>query len=202
MIGSNTRMVIAFTGKKGVGKDTAAKFVLEQCGFRRRGYRITSFASHLKQALNVIFDWDDSYWLSSRKEIIDPRWGISPRQAAQHIGTDWAQFALAESFPLFKTTTGRFLWVRRTVAEHDNILVSDLRFLHEAAAVRERNGVIIKIERRSIKNGHDATGDHLSETEVDEIIPDYTILNNNSLLNFYVSLSSVVQRLQKERNVK
>jgi dephospho-CoA kinase len=65
-------MHIAFAGKAGSGKDTAAKYLIE-----RYGYRKVSFAEPIKRICKELFDWPED----------DPRW----REAYQKFGTDFAR---------------------------------------------------------------------------------------------------------------
>lgn len=66
------RFNIAFAGRAGSGKDTAANYLIE-----RYGYRKISFAEPVKRICKGIFDWPDD----------DPRW----REAYQRFGTDFGR---------------------------------------------------------------------------------------------------------------
>ena len=179
-------MLIAICGKKRTGKDTVADYIQEFWGFQKR-----SFAQPIKKALEIIFDWPEEIWHSDElKEEVDPRWGISPRQAAQHIGTEWGQYYLGQSFPLFHDTMGRNLWVARALFDIDNedVVVSDLRFPHEAEAIRDRGGFIIKIHRNlKYEDGH------LSEIGVDIIDADFEIDNDKTKLHLLGIVDSVME---------
>ena len=50
----------------------------------------------------------------------------------------------------------------------------DCRFQNEAYAIREQGGIIIRLERTDMIH----TDTHQSETEMDSIIPDFTITCN------------------------
>jgi len=179
-------MLIAICGKKRTGKDTVADYIQEFWGFQKR-----SFAKPIKKALEIIFDWPEEIWHSDElKEEVDPRWGISPRQAAQHMGTEWGQYHLGQSFPLFHDTMGRKLWVARALFDIDNedVVVSDLRFLHEAEAIRDRGGFIIKIHRNlKYEDGH------LSEIGVNIIDADFEIDNDKTELHLLGIVDSVME---------
>lgn len=171
-------MIIAITGKKRAGKTTAARFLVESHGFREY-----AFAEPMKIALMVIFDWDHRHVYGDLKEELDPRWGISPRQALQHIGTEWGQFRLSEAFPEFGHVTDRRLWVRRFGIIHDRAthcsrwVISDLRFPHELEELRRIDDtVVIKV----VRPGFESIDTHASE-QIDEIEPDYTILNDGTI---------------------
>ena len=87
-------MIVGVSGLKRSGKDTVAELLVKEYGFERY-----SFADPIKEAMSIVFDWDDRYLYGELKEIIDPRWGISPRQVFQHFGTEYAQHILPEVFP-------------------------------------------------------------------------------------------------------
>ena len=49
-----------------------------------------------------------------KKEIVDPRWNISPRQAFQSIGTDYAQYSIYKSLPeLESKIPKKTFWVEK-----------------------------------------------------------------------------------------
>ena len=63
-------------------------------------------------------------------------------------------------------------WEERYCQAHpDPVVVDDCRFLNEVDAIRRYGGTIIRIVRTDIKSG----GQHVSETEQDSIVTDYTI---------------------------
>jgi hypothetical protein len=173
-------MIIGIAGKKGTGKDTAAEYISKTFNLKK-----VSFAGPIKAALNIIFDWTDDVWKQDKKELIDNRWGISPRQAAQHLGTEWAQFGLSDSFSQYAYTTGRKLWVRRVLT--DNIVISDVRFPHEAEAIWEYGGITIKLERNT-----DTVDLHPSEVEIDDIPNQFVITNNETVEVLYERLYAIV----------
>lgn len=53
-----------------------------------------------------------------------------------------------------------------------NVVCDDVRFHNEAKAVRDMNGIVVRIVRSDITD----TGTHKSETEMAEIVPDFTIV--------------------------
>lgn len=181
-------MIIGVGGKKQSGKDTVAGYIASRYGYQRQ-----LFAEPIKSALEVIFDWDADVWDSEeRKVTIDPRWGVTPREMAQHLGTEWGQFALSKDFPRFQETCGRNLWVKRAmvdIASFDNVVFSDLRFVHEAQAVWDMDGIVMIVSGRS-----DHINDpHPSEKEIENIDPDVLIYNNSSLEDLYNRVDEVMR---------
>lgn len=182
-------LIIGITGKKGSGKDTLADVICSE-----RKYLATekiSLAFDLKRVAQSLWDLDFLQCHDPvRKEEIDPRWGLSPREIMQRFGTEVARSIHPDT------------WVRRTIAtmvEHysfrdpfahvrpDVFLIPDVRFLNEVAALREfaENSrsegkkvttVIVRIERPSLIS----TDPHISEQEMDNIEPEFTIINDGS----------------------
>lgn len=178
-------MIIAITGKKGHGKSTVANTIASRFGFDTY-----AFADPIKEIVQIIFDWTDAHTDGALKEVIDPRWGVSPRQIMQDIGTDWGQHHLCETFPLFKEVVGRQLWVRRFEAFYEretalyqrtglryNVAVSDLRFHHEEKGVHGLGGLVIKV----VRPGMDDNDEHESERLIDRIRCDNMIVNDGSM---------------------
>jgi len=181
-------MIIGITGYKGVGKDVAAQV------FTNMGFVHYKFANALKQALKILFLWDDQYIEGPLKETIDERWGISPRQAMQFFGTEIGRELLPKTFPLFKEKNGDNYWVRyfkywreQFKYQEVNIVVSDVRFPNEVDSIREMGGVILRISRPSVINNDP----HVSEKFIKQIDPEYEIANMHSLEEFIQQVKCV-----------
>lgn len=68
----------------------------------------------------------------------------------------------------------RQCWASRMPTDRP-VIIDDVRFVNEAAAIRSVGGIIIRVERPGL-----TPMDHLSETEQAHITPDYTVANNRS----------------------
>ena len=183
-------MIIGIVGKKGSGKDTVADFICDKYNFKK-----ISFADPIKEALKIIFGWNDSYLYTEKKNIVDDNYGVSPRKAMQTLGTDWGQTILCDAGEDFLKTTGRNLWVKRTlknISIFDNIIISDVRFLHEAEAIEKEGGFLIKITRELA-----SFDSHKSEAEVDKIKNCVEIFNNYDLNTLFKNIDKVYSSLFK-----
>ena len=167
-------MVIGITGHARNGKDVIADILINDFHFEKR-----SFAKPLKDACKIIFDWTEEHVNGKLKEVEDQRWGITPRLAMQLIGTDFAQECLCKNSLSFARTTGRSLWVKRCLIdiEGKNIVIPDVRFLHEAQAIKDIGGKIIRV----VRPGFEGTSNHASETEMAQIQEDERIINDQGL---------------------
>lgn len=186
-------MIIAFTGKKRTGKDTCVAYLREQ--YPNMKFTRYGFADPIKRICADVFGWGERELYGDLKEIIDEFWGISPREAMQVIGTELFQFALMESSPGFAESTGRTIWVKRFINKvrkgGGNWLISDLRFPHEIRTIRDMlpNERVILV--RLNKNG--TAGDaHASETEMENILPEYEVRNDGTFAELYLKLDEII----------
>jgi hypothetical protein len=186
-------MIIGICGHAGSGKDTVANYISQGWNF----YHI-SFASPLKEACRVIFDWTSDHTDGKLKEIVDERWGISPRQAMQLIGTEFGQKILCDNCEMFKNKTGRSLWVKRALdgVDNRNVVISDVRFQHELDYIHSMNGVVIKIERETNNNSK-----HESENGIDNLNCDYEISNNDTMSMLYFIVNETMKHIITKYNV-
>jgi hypothetical protein len=178
-------MIIAIGGKKRSGKDTIANYIIENYD----GFDKYSLAKPMKDVMGEIFDWGNDHLYGDLKEVVDPRWGISPRQALQNFGTEWGQYGLSESFPEFKRVTGRNLWINKFLIwykAHDalkNVVIPDLRFYHEYEKLREHGNMtgepvfFIRV-LRDLENKVDG---HESEQQANLRFCDVTIVNDGTI---------------------
>lgn len=168
-------VLIGLVGRKQVGKDTAADYLCRHYGFIKY-----AFAQPLKQMCQQLFFLsDDQLSDNTLKEAIDPRWGRSPRQILQVVGTDmfrnhWDVNFWVDHFGV---------WVRQQEGAH--IVVSDVRFQNEADAIKDRGGLLIQIKR-----GSAGTGDgHASETQNIKGV-DRVIVNDGDLSKLYTQIDA------------
>ena len=80
-------VVLGLHGVVGSGKSEASSFLTQKLPFK-----VYSFATPIKEACKRLFFFTDEQ-MSDRilKEQIDPRWGISPRDAFRLIGHGFRQ---------------------------------------------------------------------------------------------------------------
>jgi hypothetical protein len=89
-------MLVGITGFMLSGKDSVADFIISKT-HEDMVFKKYSFAKPLKETAMVLFGWsEEQVYDQDLKSIVDPVWGISPRQALQYLGTD----VMREFFPL------------------------------------------------------------------------------------------------------
>jgi hypothetical protein len=171
--------VIAFTGKKRSGKTSLVNAFMEFV--REQGHSAVKVG--FKQALLEKIKTDFPDYLKAEAELlamdIDKLLEEKPRtirQLLQNYGTD-----------LHRKDDPNY-WVKKWTYfiqryDTDFIFVDDLRFMNEAAAVKNLGGVVIRIIRPSI--GDEDT--HQSETEMDLIPADFEITEEDLNLAIHQS---------------
>ena len=168
--------LIGLVGRAGTGKDTV-RTILEQYA----GYRGLAFADPIRamlfamlEPIGISRDWAT---VPALKETPIPGVGLSYRRLAQSLGTEWGR------------TLDPDLWTRMAgeamaatlLATDDQadvyFVISDVRFASEAQWVRNRGGVLWRIERPDAQAVHA----HVSETQVHGFDVHATITNTGTL---------------------
>ncbi len=169
--------IVGISGKMGAGKDTLANWVSER--LKEEGELepvVLSFASPLKKACCAFFSWDEIVFNDrTLKEKTDPFWGISPRQAAQLLGTEGFRHLFGDDIHIRA--------MEKTIDSLPNldrklILIPDIRFDNEADFVRSKKGVIIHLKSSDQHNLNDATKAHASESGIREENGDVYLYND------------------------
>ena len=133
-------MLIGLSGKKRVGKDTLGHYLELAYGFRRVG-----FADEIKRIATKELGWDGKKDIRGRKLLQD--FGMVIQAYEQ---TYWVHKAFKTIERLEKKGT-------------KNVAITDLRFAHEAEAIRGRGGYVIRIHCPELP----ATDQHVSEIALD-----------------------------------
>ena len=132
--------LIGLTGRAGSGKTTAARALCDQHGFVE-----VAFADPLRAGLKAMFGLHDIQLTDPelKQHPIDWLAGMTPRRLMQTLGTEWGQHCIS-----------RDVWIRaaqRRIAhllslpDHwhiAGIVVSDVRYPHQAAWLREEGGTV------------------------------------------------------------
>jgi hypothetical protein len=210
-------MIVGITGRIGSGKDTIADYLITFHGFRK-----LSFASSLKDAVAAIFGWDrvmlEGATQASRewREQVDPWWAerlgmpnLTPRWVLQYWGTE-----------VCRQNFHNDIWVaslennlRQT---KDNLVITDCRFPNELDAIKNANGITIRVERGRKPSWYETAlefqkgvrhfgwamardrlekgGIHASEYSSVGLDYDFVIDNNGTIEQLHDKIKSVVNR--------
>lgn len=166
--------VVAFTGLKQSGKDTAAEqFKLMHLPARTKQI---NFADALKQEVAAACGVTIAY-INEHKDCF--------RLILQGWGTDFRRRLHGDSYWILK-------WIKAVSALPEPLpsylLCSDVRFLNEADVVRQLSGTIIRVVRPVI-----VSDGHASEVEQESIIADYTIMNDGSIEDLRTKLKQITK---------
>jgi hypothetical protein len=196
--------IFLICGRKRTGKDTVASYLKFKYGVQHM-----YLSQPMKDACRIIFNFTEEQLYGNDKEVIDDRYGISARQALQHIGTEWAQFGLMKDFPEFNKKVGRGLWVKNLLIRYDDlcfknkrtvsIAVSDVRFPQEVQMIEkycsDNKDKCYKIHITRDTGLPEDT--HASEKEQDQIKDfDFTLGNSGTLKELYDNIDKIVEGLK------
>lgn len=185
-----TPTLIGLTGLAGSGKDTV-RAMLEQ-----RGFCGLAFADPIRNMIRDLFNSNgiSNEYMDDRalKEVAIPGLGVSYRHLAQTLGTEWGRHAVGADFWLRIAETYMADITTQTF-EPPLFVLSDVRFQNEAAWVRERGGVIWRVERPGIP----AVRDHASEANVALIRADAVVHNAGSLELLEVLVSGLLGEFEE-----
>lgn len=209
-------MLIGISGKKQCGKDTVGKIIRALVEYSRYAksfenidihelvktyivkgnrtmddtadVRLHLFAEPLKRALGAIFHYG---WEAFQLEEIKAK--ISP--ISKPTG---GFYTFRELLQLFGTEVGRVIsqnvWVDvlfQDYTPNEDWVITDVRFPNEAEAVKNRDGILIRVNR-SI----DFTDNHVSEVALDSYSGFDYIINNDGDLD--ILINNVADILENE----
>ena len=197
-------MLIGLIGKKQTGKDTVADHLV-----RKYGYQRYSLADPMKVACRNIFLMSDEQLWGDQKEEVDLRYNTTPRKILQVIGTELFQYDIYNHIPEMKGgVPPRELWINRfklwynrlidpnckVIQRHAfDVVVSDVRFPHEAKVIKELGGMLVKVLRPSENSVIDG---HASEQEMDGIEFDYLIINDETIRELHMKIDKLTGDLR------
>lgn len=181
-------MIIGVGYKARSGKDTIASYLVNNYGFVQE-----SFAEPLKEKIGRdICGFSSKQLYGELKEVVDPRYNMTPRQMLQKIGTDAMRDVVHIDF-----------WVipmRRKLEEHirngRSVVVSDCRQLNEAQMIKNLGGMLWRVDRE--KADQISSPKHKSETELIEYTDwDYLIDNNGGIEQLYEGVETIMSMERK-----
>jgi len=195
---SQNPLLIGLTGFAGHGKTTVANM------FKVYGFQEYALASPLKWACMEIFGLtEEQCFDDEQKKVIDPYWDVSSREILQKVGTELFRDRLHEAIPNLNLGTSNIIWVRnmerhvnkaRDANPNARIVISDVRNIDEAKAIKRLGGYIIRVQNPRIQMG-DAFRLHASEQMVDKIRFEGMICNDGSLLDLFHNVDYFVNAL-------
>jgi hypothetical protein len=208
--------IIGINGYSGSGKDTVGAIIqyifahheeplalpvedmvvdMEEHGWfleEQSGWEIMKFAGKLKDIAEHltgihIDKFEDQEF---KKTNLGPEWSMhgmpmTVREFLQKLGTDGLRNGLHDN-----------VWVNALMADYQqdedgdfpNWIVTDTRFVNEAKAIKDRGGIIIRVERPGVK----PINNHLSEIGLDDWNFDYKIANASDIFALAETVRSIL----------
>ena len=242
-------MIIAISGRIGSGKDTVGKIIQHLTSewadeeFQdtdmldvRSNWKIKKFAGKLKQIASILTgipaeNFEDQEF---KKLDMSPEWGMTYREFFQNLGTEamrdglhanvWMNALFADYKEEFISGgIGNFHDPRPSYKSigFPNWIITDMRFLNELEAVKDRGGISIRVNRypkmlssatspdnikdipfninnpihKNLWEGECAR-QHSSETALDDAEFDYVIDNNGTIEDFIEKVRELLIKLK------
>lgn len=196
------RYIVLFCGHIGSGKDTAAKYFIENHGFSQSKmsgdlHRTGS----LKRTVFEIFDLDlerieDREYRETPHENLG---GATPRKALQYFGHQTRSFY-------------RDVWVNNTIKHirslgNDSIVISDIRYLNEYEAIKKMENEKTKVRLVNVHNPRLDMSLEVYNDPSEEQIPvinqkaDIILRNDGTLEELNELLEDVYKRVTAEEEL-
>lgn len=160
--------LIGISGKIGSGKDEVVRIVNE---ITSNAYQVKRFSGKLKQIVELMtgVPADQMNRQDVKTMSLGPEWDyMTVRDLLIRIGTEG-----------MRDRVHKDAWVNALFNDYDDRkywIVPDTRFPNEFNAIRNRGGIVVRIERPGVKcNGHE------SETAIDGFDFDYVLKNDGTL---------------------
>lgn len=202
----STRIVLALSGWKGSGKDTAADYLVREHGFIR-----ASFADSLKemvaQQYNIPLNWMHDPTLKEVPVREYPVISGDPfaEQIHQMLGAElksgyWTPRALCILEGSVKRSVHSNYWVRTIINRitddsTGNYVISDMRYTTEADTLKFilPDAVTVRVVRRDDVDTQDP-----SERNLDSYRFQYRLDNRGSLESLHNNVDDLIEQLQRE----
>lgn len=187
-------VLVGITGRAGVGKTTAARYLSARYDFEP-----IAFADSLKDVLALLLaprgvDHAVLHEPGLKHQALPGCHHTTARHLMQSLG-DWGR-GIDASF-----------WVRQLEVEafgaggdspvHDRLLVTDVRFPNEAAWVQRRGGVLLRITRQDAPR----LAGHISESWTDSLSVSASIPNDGSIGGLHTQLDQIMAMLDVPERV-
>lgn len=188
--------LIGISGKAGVGKNLVASFLQEI----DQSFEQKAFAAKLKRICSIltgepIQNFEDQEF---KKEIMPEEWWYrngypddkpTYRQFLQEVGTDALRDVIHPNIwvnALFAD------WKGPKMSEYhpSKWIITDVRFPNEYQAIKDRGGIVIRVERPGIE-----LMDHYSETALDNQHFDYVIYNDGSVPDLFSQVLTFYEKI-------
>lgn len=174
--------LIGISGKKRSGKDTFYNVLFQCCP----QYECKKFADNLKEICSILTGKPISYFYNHYYyDTKLEEWGLNIREIQQKVGTE-----------IFRNNFDKDVWIKSLFSEYSPAfskwVITDVRFPNEAEAIKNKGGILIRINRPELANDDK----HDSETSLDDYQDwDYVITNDGTLDEYGEKIIEIVKAL-------
>lgn len=204
-------LVLGLSGRAGAGKDTCADILCAAFSF----YRM-AFADAVREEIVDAFGIDPALFKRDTKErkaialavgrcadgefiqlMADAGECITSARSPREIMRWWGTEYRRKQCPTYWTDRAAEKIDSAFARGYRRIVMTDVRFANEASFVRAYEGEVWRIHRNTADAQH---ADHRSETEVDQISPDASIDNNDTVVRLAaLSVRTLLDRIDTVR---
>ena len=182
--------ILGISGHAQAGKDTIADYLVKNYGYTKM-----SFAKYLKEMVNDLFDLNDNIY---KKDYLK-KWGMTKRELLQIVGTKMREIHLnVWVYKLFGIIGQELLFGSKRF-----FVISDVRYPNEIAAIKEKDGSLIRVIRTGYKSplsleeqSHpsETALDNISDSEFDLVIK----AKSNNIKKIYKEIDNFMEKICTE----
>jgi hypothetical protein len=211
-------MIIGINGYSGSGKDTVGTIIQYlNCKEPQTSIeKICANYSEYEYWLDEQSDWEIRKFAGKLKDIAEHLTGIhidkfeDQEFKKTNLGPEW-DYQIDEFNTPTKMTVRDFLqklgtdamrmglhdnvWVNALMADYDeelNWIITDVRFENEAQAIKDRDGIIIRVDRPGVS----PINDHPSEIGLDDWKFDYRIANVSDIFALKQTVEQILKHIK------
>jgi hypothetical protein len=181
-----SEMIIGLAGYAQSGKDTVARYLVENYGFTR-----IAFADKIRE---FVYEVDPLVWGNSHtggqtiRDMVDEfGWDVAKQHAEVRRILQRTGVAARDVF-------GKDFWVNAALADAHKgakYVITDVRFKNEADAINDRDGQLVRV----IRPGVEAVNGHISEHDLDDYDFDRVIKNQGTVADLELLVETMVNDL-------
>jgi hypothetical protein len=164
-----------------------------------------AYANELKLRCQKDFDLSYEQLWGTDKEKNDIRYAKRGQGFSSNPGDYWTGREIMQSYGEFFRTIDYDFWVKNLFRvidnkEYQNVIITDVRHINEAEAVKEHGGFLIKITRENKDTPHGVN--HISETALNDYNDcDLYVINDWGFKELEVAASESAKFLNKMKGV-
>lgn len=197
--------LIGISGKKGTGKNVVADLIKEKVSV---DYDLRAYADKLKDMASVMLgvSVEDLNSQEFKKTPLPDQWGLGEEFYDNATDIDKMLYSHLVDNTLTPRDVLQMLgdntrgihpnvWVNSMFSkwkESDQWIVTDVRFPNEFEAIKERGGIMIRVNRKTNSNDY-----HPSEISLDNYKEfDHTIGNNGTMKQLNIAVDKMIKELE------